>query len=436
MDHAPWKMGNYYAKTFVRQDNIEGRGKVVLKNAKEFGLRKEELDALYSEYYMNPVANNGTINVTMFLARAEATMTPLSNIIFQFFDVEKNNRLGFNEYLVMLWCTCTLKEYDFIQFIFEMFDTNQSRMMEIEEVKLMIHYIWGFVPNPECDQILQKLELNTDGKVCVEEVVLLYKHHKMIFKPAFDLQEALRKNIVSNFYWKRIIKRRYKMFHSGRKKNDGLQYLSIFQLIDDYPKDRVSYNVTQNLHYLYKLEGVPRERYDEWVHILQNKVPLDLMLPIEMYEVDLEAAENEQKQEEKMDRKPKFGMHSADLFSKVKLKGGLLDDPDDILNISGINKEQGAYQTVEQKDKIRLYHNMKRCEVRRTIQSIADFQREMLERYYPEKPYVFPIHPYPPPSDTAPLYERVGELSKFTDGEVLPKPEHSEQLTFTEDDDF
>ena len=46
-------MGNYYAKTFVRQENVEGQGKTVLQNAKIFGLRKEELNALYSEYHMN-----------------------------------------------------------------------------------------------------------------------------------------------------------------------------------------------------------------------------------------------------------------------------------------------------------------------------------------------------------------------------------------------
>ena len=258
----------------------------------------------------------------------------------------------------------------------------------------------------------------------------------MIFKPVFEMQAAFQKNIISNFYWNRIIKRRYKMFHSGRRKNDGLQYLSIFKLIDDYPKDRIIHHVTHNLHYLYKMEGVPRDRYDEWVRILQNKVPLDLMLPIEMY-VDHDAIENEvvEQEKEKVDRKPKFGMHSTDLFSKVKLKGGLLDDPDDILNISGNKKGQVFYQTVEQKDKIRVYHNMKRYEVRRTIENIADFQDEMLSRYYPEKPIIFPIHPYPPPTDTISLYERVGELTKFSDGEKLPKPEHSDPITVDADEE-
>ena len=429
-------MGNYYAKTFVRQENVEGQGKTVLQNAKIFGLRKEELNALYSEYHMNPVSDNGTINVTLFLARSEATMTPLANVIFQFFDIEKNNRLGFNEYLVLLWCVCTLKEYDFVHFICELFDTNGSHMMEVPEVKLMVDYIWGFSPDPERDQILDKLNLNTDGKICLEEIMLLYKHNKMIFKPVFEMQAAFQKNIISNFYWNRIIKRRYKMFHSGRRKNDGLQYLSIFKLIDDYPKDRIIHHVTHNLHYLYKMEGVPRDRYDEWVRILQNKVPLDLMLPIEMY-VDHDAIENEvvEQEKEKVDRKPKFGMHSTDLFSKVKLKGGLLDDPDDILNISGNKKGQVFYQTVEQKDKIRVYHNMKRYEVRRTIENIADFQDEMLSRYYPEKPIIFPIHPYPPPTDTISLYERVGELTKFSDGEKLPKPEHSDPITVDADEE-
>lgn len=410
-------MGNFYHKDFVRNEEIEGQGKIVLHNAKIFGLRNEELSDLYTAYYRFPIAPNGTINVNHFIALAKLSFTPLSNIIFQYMDPNKNNRLPYNEWMVLVWNICTLKERDMVNYLWSMFDTNNHLVMEAEEVRMMFDFIWGFKQDRGRKEVLKQLDLTFDKKVTRAELMVLYNHFKSIFKPIFDIQHTLQHSICTPFFWKRLTKRRYKMFHPGRKKNDGLHYKSVFEIIDDYPMKTQLMLVCANLHYFYRMEGVPLRRYKDWYHVMQScKQPLNLLLPPEVYEPDPQAIAKAEVEalakEEKTAKGPKHGMHATSLLTKVNKGKGVANKED---ALAGIDPD--AYMTDEEKDRLRRLSGTRRKFIDRIAISIADFQREILERYYPEKPVVFPLHPYPPPSDKRPLFEPEWHLQKVHDGE-------------------
>ena len=301
---------------------------------------------------------------------------------------------------------------------------------------MMMDFIWGYKEDPNRDESLKLLDLTYDKKVTVEEIRLLYRYHKEIFKPIFDIQEIVRSSVCTRFYWSRLIRRRYKMFHPGRRKNDGLNYKSVFELLDDFPVSKVCTHVISNLHYFYKMDGVPRERYLEWADWIQTlSVPFDIMLPSELYEPDpiaKEAADEAARKAREEEHRLGLG-GGRNLFSKVKVSGML--NPDDILGKSKV-------QYVSQEDKDRRLHTygMRRVTLDRIFTTIGQIQEGILQRYYPEKPVVFPIHPYLPPDHGTELFERVPELSHVSDGEdelidTLRNPRAAETFQVPEDED-
>jgi len=411
-------MGNFYHKDFVRNEEIEGQGKIVLHNAKIFGLRNEELADLYSSYYRYPIAPNGTINANHYIGLAHLSFTPLSNVLFQFFDVNKNNRLPFNQWLVLVWNICTLKERDMINYLWSMFDTNNHGVMEVGEVRMMIDFMWGFKSDKTRKKAMREFDLTYDKKMCREELIIFFDHFHFVFKPLFDIQHTLQHEVCTQFFWKRLTKRRYKMFHPGRKKNDGLHYKPVFEIIDDFPMKVHLTHVCANLHYFYKMEGVPVRRHKEWYDIMQTcKQSLNLLLPPEMYEPDPQAIARAEvdaaAKEAKADLQPRHGLHQTSLLSKVK-KGKGLNTQEDALAV-GIDPDK--FMTDEEKDHLRRVDGMQRKFIDRVFVSIADFQRDILERYYPEKPVIFPLHPFPPPSDKRELFEPEWHLQNVHDGE-------------------
>lgn len=133
--------------------------------------------------------------------------------IFSILDTDGSGDLNFGEFLVGLWSFCSVENKNFEHFAFDLYDTDNSGIIDVSEAQFMLKDIYGeeFDRSPRARKVHQKLD---DLGMAVMDFPVFrdftHKHKAMLY-PAFALQLTLKKYIMGKAFWKRQAQNREKL---------------------------------------------------------------------------------------------------------------------------------------------------------------------------------------------------------------------------------
>jgi Ca2+-binding EF-hand superfamily protein len=219
-------MGALVTKPFEKSEVIPGQGRALLLDCKALGVRTRQLDRLYEEFCRFEDVKSYTVDVESMLSTlnaSSATWGPIVDVLFLQFDEKKSGELFLHDFVLTLWNFLTVPDGDMLaNFVFQLFDVKSNNVIEVFEVKFLIHMVWKFAPSRATSNALKKLDLNDDGLVTVAEFILLHRHFPVILEPIVKLRNLLRKRIAFSRFWKEMSDTRKAQFHTR----------SIFDVLD------------------------------------------------------------------------------------------------------------------------------------------------------------------------------------------------------------
>ena len=164
-----------------------------------------------------------SIEVIEFLNFIDVDRTPFALKAFSIMDFDGSGALTFFEFSISVWNYCTLTKETLGQFAFDLYDTDGSGHMSLQEAEGMIKSIYGklWQSSENAKYILKDMfdQVGVDEEVelTIWEFLQFTKKHQTLLFPAFKLQAALRKNVLGTDFWEKATRVR-------REKNKNLDH--------------------------------------------------------------------------------------------------------------------------------------------------------------------------------------------------------------------
>mmetsp|Transcript_479 Transcript_479/g.1123 ORF Transcript_479/g.1123 Transcript_479/m.1123 type:complete len:343 (-) Transcript_479:904-1932(-) len=152
-----------------------------------------------------------TLNEIFFRLRMEKTL--FNKRIFSILDTDGSGDLNFGEFLVGLWSFCSIENKNFEHFAFDLYDTDNSGVIDVSEAQFMLKDIYGedFDRSPRARKVHQKLDDLGMTEIDFPAFRDFTHKHKAMLYPAFALQLSLKKYIMGKAFWKQQAKNREKI---------------------------------------------------------------------------------------------------------------------------------------------------------------------------------------------------------------------------------
>lgn len=156
---------------------------------------------------------------------------------------------------------------------------TSSKVLDIAEVKYMIHVIWQFNPSYKCSNTLNKLNDNKDSTITLPEFLLFDKYHPQLLKPLRSTIQTLRSKLPYRGFWNPLVTRRAEKF-SGQ---------NLFELLQGDRHDPRC--IEASLRYLnLRTDVVPPHFVQQWEYIQRKKLNrgvISKQMPYELVEQQL-----------------------------------------------------------------------------------------------------------------------------------------------------
>jgi len=180
--------------------------------ADRLGIDNHTLVDLRERFYdcCEEVGGVMTIGDFFFVMRVEPTQ--FAHRCFAIINQDGTGRISFKEFVIGLWNVCSFDEFGLLRFAFQMFDSDSSGFIEIDEIEELVKSVQGnnyekgimrFVRS-----ILRDCDKNGDGKISMRELVHLNKQLSSLFLPAFAFQLRLREEFYGNGFWLAVARKR------------------------------------------------------------------------------------------------------------------------------------------------------------------------------------------------------------------------------------
>lgn len=191
---------------------------------RKLGLKHKEVCDLYDVFDAVDTDGSQQISAAEFLGWAEVDSGgPFVKKLFKSLDIDKSGELDFLEFTVAMWSYCTLMADGLNCFIFDMYDTDDSGLMEPQELTVILGDMLG---RSAGNNATAEKRSGKHAEASVKksmEVVTTYLGDKVsgaldqtgflelvsseydLTAPAFELQERLRKKVVGLKFWRGAI---------------------------------------------------------------------------------------------------------------------------------------------------------------------------------------------------------------------------------------
>ena len=157
--------------------------------------------------------------------------------------------------------------------------STSSKVLDIAEVKYMVHVIWHFNPSYKCSNNLNKLNDNKDSTITLPQFLLFDKHHPKLLKPLRSTIQTLRSKLPYRGFWTPLVSRRAEKF-SGQ---------NLFELLQGERHDARC--IEASLRYLnLRTDAVPPHFVQQWEYIQRKKLnrgAISKQMPYELVEQKL-----------------------------------------------------------------------------------------------------------------------------------------------------
>ena len=175
-------------------------------------------------------------------------------------------RLTFGVF-VALWNYCTMGKSALTIFAFDLYDTDGSGEIELDEVERMLKEVYGkaFKTSRVAQQLLNKLivhcNLDSGGAISVERFNHFCTAHPGLIFPAFRFQIELQEKMCGKQFWRRAAATRVKLSNGAN--------LTVQQLLMAHVSESAFNEVTRPTYHRQK--GQAKERYNrEMVEQMQS----------------------------------------------------------------------------------------------------------------------------------------------------------------------
>lgn len=160
------------------------------------------------------VDGGGEVSLEEFHRHFDIDVTKFSERVFGYLDLDDSGELNFNEFVVGIWNFCTFDSKLMVKFAFDLFDVDKSGDLSAAECDALVRMLYGERKNTDVDvaSLIADMDTDGDGSVTMEELHNLCVSFKPLMKPAFDMQEQLRKKLIGVKFWKKKMKARVKEF--------------------------------------------------------------------------------------------------------------------------------------------------------------------------------------------------------------------------------
>lgn len=178
-------------------------------------LTPKDVGALYRAFRNADIDDSGTIEIDEMLEKYNFEATRFTRRMFSIFDDDNSGKIDFREFVFAVWNYLTVGRSTLDIFTFDLYDSDSSGTLTVDEVKYMLKEIFGktLSENEHAKAILATLHrLAREGKfVDLQIFVEFVKTHSQLLGEASHLQDQLQKYICGKQFWATISERRVEL---------------------------------------------------------------------------------------------------------------------------------------------------------------------------------------------------------------------------------
>eukprot|EP00614_Pseudopedinella_elastica_P027451 CAMPEP_0172642670 /NCGR_PEP_ID=MMETSP1068-20121228/233259_1 /TAXON_ID=35684 /ORGANISM="Pseudopedinella elastica, Strain CCMP716" /LENGTH=342 /DNA_ID=CAMNT_0013456541 /DNA_START=50 /DNA_END=1078 /DNA_ORIENTATION=+ len=190
------------------------------------GMKWSDISRIHGAYNILDLDDSGWISRAEFLRVVGCEPSDFGNEIFRIFDSDKNNKLCFTEFVGGCAMVCSSDKYALVRFAFRLVDIDGSGFLDVAELETVCNIVYGSTMRKSDGfydvhirrgrrTILGAMEaLDTDrsGKVSMREFLQAVIKSPQLVRPAFELQQKLKKKVVGEAFWDARAKKLQKRF--------------------------------------------------------------------------------------------------------------------------------------------------------------------------------------------------------------------------------
>lgn len=245
-------------RPFVRSDEVEGRGKVVLIVGRNLHLKNYDLDRLYHEFskHLKQPAD-AKVGIEALFQKYEIELSIFANFLFMIYDKTKSGEMDFCHFVLTVWSLLTSDQDQLVSLLFSLFDTERLGSLDIAEISYLMSLLWDFRPPAEVNMVLKHLNKNADSIVTVAELALLIRHYPFVLNPVYELREKFQKKMIFKRFWEELTERR----------KEDFSYKGFFEVVEVIDPSFV----ISSLEYLSLQSSTPRQHKEQWQNRCKQK---------------------------------------------------------------------------------------------------------------------------------------------------------------------
>mmetsp|Transcript_33359 Transcript_33359/g.33983 ORF Transcript_33359/g.33983 Transcript_33359/m.33983 type:complete len:288 (-) Transcript_33359:74-937(-) len=198
-------MGCGGSNSFHVNTKYPGQDAKAMEDFKTIELTPSEVNKFYQAFCKFDVMKDGTIELAEFLIQLKLTnSTKIAKEVFGDMDRDGDGDLNFREFVLCVWKYLMRTKESVASFAFDMFDTDNSSTLTIEEIEEMVMFVYGTRDlSKNVKKVIKDLDTNADGKIVKEEFISAAKRFPALLFPAFEMQNSMRKAILGESFWQR-----------------------------------------------------------------------------------------------------------------------------------------------------------------------------------------------------------------------------------------
>lgn len=193
------------SKVFVVNNKYEGQDQRALDDFRALRLSEDDVNVFYTAFKDMDLSGEGFIDIEEFLSNMRLERTVLTEEFFSELDKSQDRKITFREFVLYTWKYGIKDTAAIADFAFDIYDTDNSDVLTIEEIKVMVTQVYGSRRfHHDVDVILKKMDEDNNGKISRQEFILTVKKSPNLLYPAFEFLNHLRENIGGEYFWKRL----------------------------------------------------------------------------------------------------------------------------------------------------------------------------------------------------------------------------------------
>eukprot|EP00937_MAST-01D_sp_MAST-1D-sp2_P000754 g754.t1 len=185
------------------------------------GIRKSDHLSMWRLFKGIDRDQSGEIDIQEFFQWLGQPKTSFTLGLFELIDTDNTQSLDFHEFVHALVTFACFDKTDMTKFCFFVFDNDKNGYIEEDELDYLLeclHSTTGGLGIQSVDELMQQLDVDSDGRITFTEFERLCRLHDNILFPAWAFQAAIRQKSFTADWWDRqLTKLLYRKGLKGRK---------------------------------------------------------------------------------------------------------------------------------------------------------------------------------------------------------------------------